>query len=216
MNNSKYITGDISFSKRIVNKFRYGLVLQVLRNKLAKIGIEFTPYYWVQEGLFNIETPAFKGEISEYSVVFLNEEEMKFIGENARGYSEKELISWLENGKSCLGLKHLDEIVAFFWINFNECTFEPCRFSLKRNEVYLADMYTIESYRGKNLAAFLRFKSYEILSNMGQDKIYSVSEFFNSSAIKYKKKLKAKFIKLVLYIRLFHKLSWSIKIRSFN
>jgi hypothetical protein len=216
MNNSKKKSSKVSFFKRIENKFRYGLVFQTLRNKLAKIGIEITPYYWVEEGISNLEIPTIKGELSEYFVEFINAKDIKLIVENARGYSEEELISWLDHGKSCLALKHLNEIVAFFWINFKECTFEPCRFSLKSNEVYLADMFTMESHRGKNLAVFLRFKSYEILKNMGRDKIYSVCEFFNSSAIKYKKKLKGKIIKLVLYIRLFHKLSWSIKIRSFN
>jgi hypothetical protein len=216
MSDSANKVRNISLFKRISDKFRYGLVLQALRNKLAKAGLEFTPYYWVQEGLFNIENLLFKGDIADYSVEFLEKDDMKFIGQNARGYSEKEMLTCLENGKSCLGLKLLGEITAFMLINFKECTFEPRTFPLKNNEAYLTDMYTMEQHRGKNLAVLLRYKSYEILKNMGRDKIYSVSEFFNSSAIKYKQKLMAKNLKLILFIRLFHKKSWSFTIKSFK
>jgi Acetyltransferase (GNAT) family len=191
------------------------LVLQVIRNQLARVGIEFTPYYWVQEGLNLTEIPEIKGMISEYSVEFLDNEDMKIIGENARGYSEEIFLSRLRNGLLCLGLKHLDNIASFMWINFNECNFEPISMPLERGEAYLTDMYTMESYRGKNLAAYLRYRSYEILNKMGRDKIFSVVEYFNTSAMKYKQKLNPKKLKLVLFIRFFHKLKWSYTIKTY-
>lgn len=130
--------------KRIINKFRYGLVLQVIRNQLARIGIEITPFYWVQEGINYIEMHEIGGLVSEYTVEFLEAADMKIIAENARGYFEDELLSRLKEGKLCLGLKHFNIIVAFFWINLKECDFEPMKINLEREEVYLKDMYTME------------------------------------------------------------------------
>jgi hypothetical protein len=45
--------------------------------------------YWVQEGMSPTEILTITGVVSEYSVEFLNTEDMKIIRENARGYSEK-------------------------------------------------------------------------------------------------------------------------------
>ena len=207
--------GEISQFKRILNKIRYGLVFQVIRNKLARIGIEFTPYYWFQDGMKDHIMAEIKELNSVYSVEFLDVNDMKIIAKNARGYTEMDFLSRLKDGKLCLGLKHRDNIVSFMWIYLNECTFEPRKFRLKKDEAYITDMYTMESYRGHNLAPFLAYKNCEILSKIGRFKIYSASEYFNSSAIKYHQKLNAKKLELVLFIRLFNTLVWNIKIKSF-
>jgi len=187
----------------------------VIRNQLAKVGIVITPFYWVQEGINFTEAPDIKGAISDYTVEFLEAEDLKKIGENIHGYSAALLLAGLKDGKLCLGLKHNDEIASFMWINLTECDFAPVNKPLKVDEAYLTSMHTIESYRGNNLAPFLRYKSYEILRKMGRDKIYSVSEFFNSSAQRYKQKLNAKNLKLVLYIQLFKRIKWSCTLKTF-
>jgi hypothetical protein len=76
-------------------------------------------------------------------------------------------------------------------------------------------MYTRDSYRGKNLAPYLRYKSYEMLKQIGRDKLYSVSDYFNSPAVKFKKKLNTKKIKLILFIQLFNKLHWTFTLKSY-
>ncbi len=40
-----------SFTGRLKNKIKYGLVLDSIRNQIARIGIKIVPYYWVQEGI---------------------------------------------------------------------------------------------------------------------------------------------------------------------
>ena len=212
---SKELSNDVSQFQRIKDKFHYGLVFQVIRNKLAKIGIEFTPYFRVQEGIEPTEEPEIEGIKKEYRIEFLYEEDMKEIEINARGYSENELLARLKDDKKCLGLKHFNRIIAFMWIYLKEFNFGHTKVHLKDNEAYLTDMYTIESYRGKNLAPYLRFKSYDILKNLGYDKIYSVTEYFNSSAIKYKKKLNAINLKLILCINLFNKIKWNSTIKTY-
>ena len=59
----------ISAFKRMTDKVKYGLVLQSLRNQLVKVGIEITPYYWLQEGINPVQVPEISGSFSEYKVV---------------------------------------------------------------------------------------------------------------------------------------------------
>lgn len=214
MERSQISHDKISQFNRIADKFRHGLVIQAIRNKLARLGFELIPYYWVEEGINHSAIPDIKGSFSEYTMEFLNEEDMKMICENARGYSEKKLQTWLKSGKKCFAMRRNDEIASFMWINLKECDFKPIDTPLNKDEAYLTDMYTMEPYRGKNLAPYLRYQSYVILNKMGRCKLYSVSEYYNTSAIKYKQKLNAKNLKLVLFIRIFNKLKWSFTIKS--
>jgi ribosomal protein S18 acetylase RimI-like enzyme len=86
---------------------------------------------------------------------------------------------------------------------FQELRYKATLINLKNNEAYLWNMYTKESYRGRNLAPYLRYKSYEMLKEMGRDVIYSISDSFNTPAIKFKEKLNAEEVKHILYVKLF-------------
>jgi hypothetical protein len=197
------------------NKMRYGLFLQVFRNVLSRIGLEIKPYYWVQEGRTKISPPAIKGNEADYALEFLGQDDMKTIGTRADGYNAEVLLQKLKNGKKCIGLKFKDEIAAFMWIDFNSCNFTPHPVSMKENEAYLFSMYTMHEFRGKNLAPYLRYKSYEFLKKHGKDTFYSVSEYLNYSTIKFKKKLNARNLKLILYIELFKKFRRSFTLREY-
>ena len=204
-----------SLLKKIGSKFKHGLVLQTIRNQLSRIGIKITPYYWVQEGLNITDAPGIKGNISEYTVEFIGAEEIKRIANDVHAYSEKGMLKLLEKGNKCLALRHQEEIASLMYIDFDECDFASLDLALKDDEAYLTYMYTMDAFRGKNLAPYLRYRSYEILRKMGRDKIYSVSVLFNSSAIRYKEKLNAKNLKLILYLELFKKIKWSITLRTY-
>lgn len=206
---------ELSLFKKIIYKFKYGLVLQSIRNLLDKIGITISPYYWVQEGLVQTEVPLIDGIVSDYSVEFLDAGDLKKIGTSIPGYSAERFLADLESGHLCLGLKYNNEVASFMWINLKECNYMPVKIILNDNEAYLTSMYTLEAFRGKNLAPFLRYKSYDILKKMGRDKIYSVSEYFNSNAIRYKQKLNAKNLKLVFYLKLFKRLKWSFTLKTY-
>jgi hypothetical protein len=206
---------EVTLLQKVLIKFRYGMVLQVIKNRMTRIGIEFTPYYWFQEGIHGTSIPDVKGIISDYSVEFLAPADMKLIGTNTSGYSEGKLLALLKAGEKCLGIKYKDEIAAYMWINLNEFEYKSTLTHFKSNEAYLWNMFTMESYRGKNLAPYLRYKSYEILHEMGRDKLYSISEYFNSPAIKFKQKLNAKILKLMLYIRLFKKFQWNLTLKTY-
>jgi len=213
----KTISGrsDLSFLQKVWIKIRYGMVLQVITNRIAKLGFEVVPYYWFLEGANSVKAPGIKGNIADYVFNFLGPDDMKEIAKSDAGYSEAEYLAFLEAGEKCLGIINGDKIAAFMWISLNECKFRSITIPMKSNEAYLWNMFTMESFRGKNLAPYLRFKSYEILREMGRDTLYSISLYFNSPAIKFKQKLNARFVKLGLFIRLFSKLKWNMTLKTY-
>jgi hypothetical protein len=204
-----------SLLRKIRGKVKYGLTMQGIRYVLTKIGIEFSPYYLFQEGINVKEMPEIKGMDTDYSCELLKPEDMKVIGAiNYAGFSEEKLLAFLKAGEQCIGIKHNNEIAAFMWMNYNELNYKSTVIPLKDNEAYLWFMYTRDSYRGKNLAPYLRYKSYEMLKRIGRNKLYSVSDYFNSPAVTFKKKLNAQKLKLILFVQLFGKIRHTYILKS--
>ena len=198
------------------NKVRHGLLMYGITHRLARKGVEFRPYYWELEYVKVSETPKIKGDPEEYSIKFLDSEDIEFICTHGLGYNLQEKLDKLKNGQLCLGLMHKQNIAAYSWIELNKLNFRKKVVLLKDNEAYLGGMFTVESFRGQNLAAYLRFQSYKFLESKGIDAIYSISDYFNYPAIKFKKKLNSKHMKLYMYIKLFNKFEWNFLLRSFK
>ncbi|MGB5668009.1 MAG: hypothetical protein WBM53_14285 [Maribacter sp.] len=198
------------------NILRNGLFLYGIRNRLARIGVDFDPFYWVLEASEECNQPKIKGDKSGYIFENIDIEEVKLIGKTKRGLSEEELLRGYQDGQICIGLRHKKEIAAYMFIELNDFKYNRKIFELKENEAYLLNMYTFESHRGKNLAPYLRYLSYQLLKDMGRDKLYSVSAYFNKSTIRFKKKLNAKHQKLFLYIILFKKYHWDFLLKTYK
>jgi hypothetical protein len=217
MNSAIQNNSKVSSLKKIMIKVRYGLTMQGIRYLFRKIGIDFTPFYLFQEGINFTEMPEIKGINQEYSCELLGAGDMKAIGAiNYYGYSEEKLLKLLESGEQCLAIKHNEEIAAFMWLKFDELIFKSMHITLKSDEAYLWFMYTRESYRGNNLAPYLRYKSYKMLKEMGRDKLYSISDVFNSPAVIFKKKLNAKKLKLILFVQFFNRLQRSCTLKTYS
>ena len=216
MNSTTSEKPEISLMKKILIRVRYGLTLQTIRSILMKIGIEFTPFYIFQEGVYTMDNPEIHGTITDFSIEILESSDMKILGNVYVGFSEKGFLALLEAGEKCIGLKHKDELAAFMWINFKELRYKATVINLKSNEAYLWFMHTMESYRGKNLAPYLRYKSYEMLKEMDRNVLYSISDCFNSPAVRFKEKLNAKKREIILFIKLFNLISWCFTLKSYK
>jgi len=209
-------TKDISPLKRYWNILRHGLFLFGLRNRLANIGLDINPYYWVQEEVEECNEPDIKGNPSEYSVRFLNLEEFKLIIKNEPSASVSEMVEGLKNGQLCIGLEHNGNIAAYTFIDLHDFVYFNRTFKLKENEAYLLNMWTFHSYRGKNLAPFLRYQTYKLLDKQGRTVKYSITQYFNKSSIKFKSKLNSKHLKLFISIALFKKYYWNFLIKNYQ
>ena len=173
------------------------------------------PYYWVKEAVTPVNPPEIRGEDKDFEILSFGEAEINHIKNTIIGIEQKDLLTDLKNGEICLGLKNKGKIAAYTFVKCKPFTFRKRKFHLKANECYLHSMYTFEAYRGKNLAPYLRYQTYKYLEDKGINTFYSVSEYFNKSTIRFKKKLNAKPIKLYLSLVLFKRKTINFTLKSF-
>ena len=149
--------------------------LSLLYDK-SKIIIQFYLFYIVREGLSEEEELLVKPKIAPCDVSFLYPSEMKAISANPEvPETEYDLLNRLSRGCQCIGAKHYNEIAAYMWCNLRECDDEILSFNLKEDEAYLMDARTFNSYKGKNLAPYLRVQLYRHLRQMGRTKFISIT-----------------------------------------
>ncbi len=202
--------------KLIWQLIKHGLILQGVRYAFAKIGIDIMPYYWVQEEASLSQKPLIKTDSQDFIFKSLNNEEIKLILEKSDAINEKKIIQSLDKGQECVGLKFGNQIAAYMFIELNDFIFNNRTFKIKENEAYLLNMFTFETYRGKNLAPYLRYCCYRYLENRNIMVKYSISNYFNKSAIKFKKKLNSKHIRLDVNIELFKRLQWHFTLKKYT
>ncbi|MGB3150337.1 MAG: GNAT family N-acetyltransferase, partial [Maribacter sp.] len=210
-------SNDKNYTKNLIrNRIKNGLILFSLRNFLSRTGIDIAPYFWVLEGSKEYEVPKIKGSISDYELAYLNIQDLEAIGEYKTRLTMSELIKGLEDGQKCIALKNNEKIAAFMFIQYENFIFSGRSFLLNNKDAYLLNMYTFDNYRGKNLAPYLRHKSYEILKEKGKENIYSITDYFNKSSIRFKEKLEARNTVLYLRITLFKKVFWNFKLKKYK
>lgn len=173
---------------KLREKFRQGLFLRYMFDRLTAIGLEITPYYLVQEGLFGEKDLALEPTLTQFVAGFLEPSDMKAISSKAEvDYSEEILLDRMAKGCRCFGIKHNDDVAAYSWCNLRECDFKWFPFQLKNDEAYLFDARTFKAYRGQNIAPYLRYELYKNLTQMGRTKFFSISLLFNTPTIRLKK-----------------------------
>ncbi|MGB5359796.1 MAG: GNAT family N-acetyltransferase [Eudoraea sp.] len=198
------------------NILKNGLFLFGVRNRLARIGFDIDPFYWVLEGDLTCESPKIKGDPSAYEFTQLNAEEITSIKKKIHGNDDAAGLPNFHDQQICIGLEYKGEVAAFMIIELNDFNYNRKKFHLKENEAYLFHMYTFEAHRGKNLAPYLRYQSYLMLKDMGRNRIYSITQFFNKSSKRFKKKLNARHLQLFMYIILFKKYHYHFLIKNYD
>lgn len=206
------------YLKHIWVKFKYNPFAKVVLDGLSKMSIRVSPYYIVLEGLFNRSMPDLEKGFEGYDIGFLGAEDMREISVIPgpdRIFSEEDLLLRLKQGKKCLGIKYNERIAAFTWFDLAEFKSIFLRFLLKKNEAYLFDAYTMMSFRGKGLAPYMRCQCYKELAKLGRNKLYSISECFNTPSIRFKMKLNAKIIELYLYVEIFKRWRFNSRLKRY-
>lgn len=195
---------------------RYGGLPRLFFDALARIGITIAPYYIVLEGLFDQAPYDFSTRFDEYDVGLLSSGDMNTIAAiPGKEESEKQLLGRLNKGNLCVGIKHNLNLVGFTWCNLTEFAVKGNEKPLMADEAYLFDAYTLIPYRGKGIAPFIRYQCYKQLADMGKARLYSVSGVFNTSSIKFKKKLKARIMEKHVYIEIFRKWNYTMLVKKY-
>lgn len=193
--------------KLLFSNIRHGLFLHMLQNFMSRLGLDFAPYYWVQEDFNEYKSPQINDDKEEYTISFLSDEEVKSM---KRGSIRK------FKGTKLIGLKNNNQIAAFHCAEQRDFVFKGKEMKLKKNEAYLLNMYTFQNYRGRNLAPYLRYATYELLKEEGVDTFYSISDYLNKSTHKFKKKLGAKPLQLYLSIVLLKKYHRTFLLKTYK
>lgn len=199
----------------VFTRIRHGLFLFTLQNFLGRIGLDIRPYYWVQEGKQEFEEPKIRDDFKDYCIEQIGTDEIDIM-DNIMGLDVDQLKKDLKEGQLCLGLKHRDEIAAVTFVQPNTFIFRHREFKLQENQAYLLNMYTFQSHRGKNLAPFLRYHCYRYMEKQGKDSFYSITSYFNKSSRRFKEKLHAKNLKLLLYVGLFKRWHWNFVLSDYD
>lgn len=187
---------------KIRQKVKHGLLAHFILDRLYEIGFSFHPFYLVQEGTqHNYDNV--KPRIKPIESRFLTTEEIEKLSQHPEvGQTRLQLMSRLEKGCKCFGVFNNDQIVAYMWCNFTKCE-SRISFPLKSNEAYLFDAVSLKAFRGNNLAPFLRNQLYKYLTDKNFNRIYSITDAFNTSAANFKKKIGAINLKLFVQFHFF-------------
>lgn len=208
----------MNYWKYIWQKAKHSHPLRLVVDGLWKMGISVRPYYIYEERLSDVRISEWDGRFDAYELGFLDTQDMKVISSipfrNASSLGQ--LLLRLREGKRCFGMRDGDKLVAFTWCDFNRFNFESVCFDLAEDEAYLFDMYTLAAYRGRGVAPYLRYQIYRKLDLMGKRILYSVSDCFNTPAVKFKLKLNARIIELGLLVELFGKWRFNRRIKKYQ
>jgi hypothetical protein len=193
------------------------MILLSISHFLERIGLKIVLYCITGEYPPASTVAKLPPEMTAVACDFLSPSEIEGL------YNEPELKSlrgeisqWRDDDCFCLGVKLDEKIVAYVWCNLSRCNSDMAPFPLQKDEAFIFRARTLNAYRGKNLAPFLRYELYKRLSAMGRTKYYSISECFNAPGANLLKKLNAKPLKLRLYCGLFRKIKWNINLKNYQ
>ncbi|MBD3246723.1 MAG: hypothetical protein GF333_06890 [Candidatus Omnitrophica bacterium] len=196
------------------DKRKYGLLRQYLRDCAADMGVDLKPFYWIREWTQDGPPPRLKDDPASYTFEFFGTEEIKRIGQiKGYGFDTEKLLTLFRDGAECYGVKKDGEIAAFTWIDCARSNFKGYPVPMAAHEAYLFNLYTCKPYRGKNMAPYLRYRTYQILRERGITVYYSVTEFFNAPSWKFKQKIHSKILKFGCSLELFRRYfkSWILR-----
>lgn len=198
--------------KLLINQSIY---LQNIYNRFKSI-LHVVPFYLVEErcGDENAANHNPRLDMNRVDVKVLSPKEIQILSENPEVKEASEFIpKKINNDWLCMGVKYDESVVAYMWCNLHECNDRLLQFNLKGNEAYLTFAYTFKAFRGKNIAPFLRRELYKYLQTLGRNKFYSITEYLNKPAVRFKKKLNARLLKLYLYICLMNNITFRLVLK---
>lgn len=196
----------------------YGVVLRIIIDTVSKLGVRIEPYHVFLEGLGRSPRPNPPAGPDGYDIGFLEASDMQEVARMpGRNLSAEELLRRLQHGRRCLGVRCRGQIVAFTWLNVDECTIETHRlFALRADEASLFDAYTVESFRGRDLAPYMRYRCYEELAKLRRDRCYSVTVVFNTPAVRFKRKVGAQVLELGVFVELLRRWRFHARLKRYQ
>lgn len=212
-NNRKGIVNRIKWIYKLT---MHGLFWHGVRNNLARLGIDIMPYYYFISTKETAVPQKIKGEQLDLKFTIFDESDMAKIKSAIRGLGQKDFLSDLKNGDVCIGLKHKNEIVTYSLIRRKSFVFRKRYFPLGEKDIYIHSLYVFDKYRGKNIAAYMKYHRFGLFEKEGVVYHHAITEYFNKSALRIQHKLNAKTVALYLSIILFKAWRLNFTLRTYK
>ncbi len=201
---------------KIRNVLYHGLVAATLFRWLSRVGINIVPYYLFVESNDLSTTGNLKPILEKpYEILVLDRNQVDLIkGLENLPRMESEFTKLWDKGCFCVCLISDGSVLGYGWFDLTRCNYKYLPFELKDDEAYSFNFYTVRHMRGRNIAPFLRNYLAVHVQSLGRTRRYSITELFNTPAMKFKDKRKAKPHSLYIYINLWARFGKNIKIKT--
>ena len=174
---------------------------QLVLDGLRGLGLRIEPYYLV------LERPgaAAPDPGPDYAFAALGPGDAEAIAALSTEHGDAaRLRDLMARGRRCSGVRYRGALAAVSWIDLEVCGFPGHEiFRLAADEGYLFGTHIAEAHRGRGLAPYLRIRCYQVLAGLGRTRLYSVSDRFNTPALRFKQKLGAEIAGAGLHVELF-------------
>ncbi len=206
----------MSYIGRLQNLRRYGLLTRSILLRLSRIGVAIEPYilYYQQ----SLNDPVALADL-DYRVERISLDNIDYINEQLPGpdfYHTDPLKVFrdrLSSGNVGIILIHDDELAGYSWANLRYCRHRKnILFELNQEEAYLYDTYVGDRSRGRGFASVLHHRLMEELHRTGRRKCFSISEYFNTPARMFKRRLRAKPLETRRFLNIFYRGNLDIRL----
>ena len=185
----------------MLNAVRHELVMQRVLERLERVGVFINPYVLFREGVRLPGTTDWPELAREFPSSLLVAADIPAVAACV-SRTEEQIQDRLGKGHLCIVLKNGERIAGYAWADLDEVNDMACDYELRAGEAYLYDAFIAPEFRGRSLAPYMRVESYRHLHRAGRHTYYSISDYFNTPAIRFKQKLNAEAIRLYLHIKL--------------
>ncbi len=187
--------------KAMLDDVQHGLIGQRVIERLNRVGVTVDPYILWREGVQQPHQTDWPGLAEEFPSSVLDASDIAAVAACV-SRTEEQIRGRLDKGHQCIVLKTGERIAGYSWADFDGVNDAACDYEIGPGEAYLYDAFIAPEFRGRGLAPYMRVECYRHLRHAGRHTFFSISDYFNSPAIKFKKKLNAEAIRLYLRIKL--------------
>jgi len=194
-------------------------VVHTLQRFLRQRGIDVFRYWWIRERLpAHLSTDLVQLPEGLAFRMLSTADLPQLLTFPARGapMEEHHLTEGFARGDGCLGVVRGEEILGFGWwsLGVTHSNVHPAR--MAPNEAYLHNMYVLPEMRGYRLAPTIRYRTYQLLADIGCDTFYSITALSNEPSWRFKEKLGAEKLSLNWYLGIRKRWHWRLTLQRYQ
>lgn len=189
----------------LISAYKHGIFAHRLALQVSKyLGVTYMPYYVFREGHGSLEPRDY--ELPEgFTASFLQPgDEALVVG--LTGWADAaEMSRRLSAGHVCTVVSAGDDaqaqIAGYTWADLSCINDSICQYELPPGHAYLYDAFIAADFRGAGLASIMRALCYRNLLERGVQGFVSISDQFNTPALKFKRRLGAEPVARYHYLK---------------